>query len=709
MEDYSNILQEEWYVKNPEIEKNLEAMLTTTKRKRAYAPRGYDEREGGVCYPNKDIILGMIKLMIEHRIQGSRSLREIKDLFYALEKDNGVDEPKVISLGGISQMFDRLEKELGILEKETSKDKIAQQKKDRMAKAREEGKSRPYNLSKEVEKKVEVRKRLTQANKELKQVEKERKRLQRTAAKNARKLKLQDDPTKYVESETNSDIIVYESPKQKIIHNTDKSIITNYMEALVDYNDEDELMALYQDIIKSKEKFEERDVAFLPTPRQYLFLSAPEHVVLYGGAAGGGKSYAMVIDALRYVQYADYKAVIIRKTTPELKQLIDDSRKLYPMAVPGAKFNGSENTWRFPSGAQIIFGFLDKPADKFKYQGLQYQYVGFDELAQHPTDEGFGYLRSRNRTTNPNIQPYMRATANPGSQWVYEMFIKDREPNTPFVMPGTGINGIRPITMRFIPAKLADNPHLDNDGAYRALLHTLNDVEKRQLLEGDWLASDDAMFPEFNISTHVVEPFTVPRHWNRIAGLDYGYRDPSAGVWFAVNPDDGSLVIYDEFVQAGLTGREFATAIQEKEAQELVHVNHPIDWSVFARTGHTGPTIAESMLSVPGFRLSRADKNREAGWTQIHEHLRPDPETGAPKIQIFSTCKNVIKQIMSAKSHKTKSEDLDDTRNSDGHWDLLDALRYGIMSRPRISTISQDFHRIKQRNRWDMIDDYFSI
>ncbi|MDV7397978.1 hypothetical protein RZS08_41640, partial [Arthrospira platensis SPKY1] len=93
--------------------------------------------------------------------------------------------------------------------------------------------------------------------------------------------------------------------------------------------------------------------------------------------------------------------------------------------------------------------------------------------------------------------------------------------------------------------------------------------------------------------------------------------------------------MYDELLATGLTGRELALAIQDKEKDELVYVDHPIDWSVFARTGHTGPTIAESMLSVPGFRIRRADKNREAGWVQIHEYLRKDPKTGAPKIRIF--------------------------------------------------------------------------
>ncbi|MEI2419929.1 phage terminase large subunit, partial [Arthrospira platensis SPKY2] len=166
---------------------------------------------------------------------------------------------------------------------------------------------------------------------------------------------------------------------------------------------------------------------------------------LYGGAAGGGKSYSMVIDPLRYAHLKGHNAVIIRKTMPELNELIDTSRELYPIAFPGAKYRETDHVWTFPSGAHIRFGHLDRPADKFKYQGKAFSYIGFDELSQHQTDEGFRYLQSRLRRTNQEIHPYIRATANPGSQWVYDMFIAPQEPGKPFIMKGTE-NNDRPIT-----------------------------------------------------------------------------------------------------------------------------------------------------------------------------------------------------------------------------------------------------------------------
>ena len=154
--------------------------------------------------------------------------------------------------------------------------------------------------------------------------------------------------------------------------------------------------------------------------------------------------------------------------------------------------------------------------------------------------------------------------------------------------------------------------------------------------------------------------------------------------------------------------QKVAQAIKEKEQYELVTIDHPIDWSIYARTGHTGPTIAESMLSVPGFQIRKADKNREAGWVQIHELFRRDPRSGIPKIRIMRTCKNTIKQLMSAKVHPTKPGDINQARNSDGHWDLLDALRYGVMSRPRRMTYEDALLSAKSSNSWTKYRGYFN-
>jgi hypothetical protein len=715
----------EWWEVNPNFDEDLEKLLTATRRMAKNPPRGYRVvPEEKLCYPVPEMIKKFLVLLADVRYTHARSLRDalqqaqrVCDEFY--DPENGIDYT-ISSQGGLSNLLLRFEKELNLTQKETTADRLKKIKERRWKEAMEEGRKRPTPcLSSKEKKKREKRKKLTAINEELKLVKAKEKRLKTNAARHARGLGLKKDPTKihrytaegrihpYYELYAHIHDMKVEHKRREKYRRADNRIEL-YNEMLASGAPDVECMAVYKEIMAHKEQYQERSVAFLPTPRQYRFLAAPEDIVLYGGAAGGGKSYSLLIDPLRYAHMKAHNAVLIRKTMPELNELIDTSRELYPLMFPKARFKEVEHAWYFPSGAKIRFGYLDKPADKFKYQGKAFTYIGFDELSQHTTDEGFTYLRSRLRRTDKNIYPYIRATANPGSQWVYDMFIAPSEPETPFILPGTE-NTDRPLKVKFIPAKLEDNPHLDDDGMYRTMLMSLPEVERRQLLEGDWLASNDNMFPEFDIRTHVCEPFYIPKHWNRVSGLDYGYRDPSAGVWFAVNPEDQSIVVYDEFVQPGLTGKEFALAIKAKEAEELVHVDHPIDWSVFARTGHTGPTIAESMLSVPGFRLRRADKNREAGWVQIHEYLRKDPRTGAPKIQVFSTCKNLIRQLVSAKVHKTKPGDLDDTRTADGHWDLLDALRYGIMSRPRVETLDQRLVNFKSTNRWAQVNDYFSL
>ena len=130
--------------------------------------------------------------------------------------------------------------------------------------------------------------------------------------------------------------------------------------------------------------------------------------MLYGGAAGGGKSYAMLVDPLRFMHRPSHRALLLRRAMPELRELIDKSRELYPKAFPGAKFREVEKIWRFPSGALLEFGYLDRDADVYRYQGQAYSWIGIDELTQYPTEFPLQYLQSRLRTTDPEIKTYIQ-------------------------------------------------------------------------------------------------------------------------------------------------------------------------------------------------------------------------------------------------------------------------------------------------------------
>lgn len=210
----------------------------------------------------------------------------------------------------------------------------------------------------------------------------------------------------------------------------------------------------------------------VPHIKQAAFLSLPHREALYGGAAGGGKSDAMLMAALQYVDVPGYSALLLRRTFPDLNQ----PGGLIPLAQEwlggsGAKWNDNDHRWTFPSGATITFGFLQYENDKLRYQGAAYQFIGYDELTQF-TQTQYRYLFSRLRKLEGSPVPLrMRAASNPGGpghEWVKERFITARAANRVF-----------------IPAKLSDNPSLDQD-EYLGSLAELDHHTRRQLLEGDW-------------------------------------------------------------------------------------------------------------------------------------------------------------------------------------------------------------------------------
>ena len=427
------------------------------------------------------------------------------------------------------------------------------------------------------------------------------------------------------------------------------------------------------------------------------FLAAAETDVLYGGAAGGGKSYAMLVDPLRYAHRTAHRGLIIRRSMPELRELIDKSRELYPKAFPGCKYKEVEKLWNFPSGAKIEFGFLERDADVYRYQGQAYSWIGFDEITHLPTEFSWNYLASRLRTTDSEIVPYMRCTANPGgvgATWVKKRYIDPCPTNTSF----EGADG---LTRKFIPARLQDNPFLAKDGRYEKMLKALPPTQRQQLLEGNWDVAEGAAFTEFEAMSHIITPFEIPIHWERIKGIDYGYASESACVWGTVDPSDGTLIIYRELYRKGLLGTELGEMLTNMEMEDPFSVPGVLDTACWSRTGTTGPTVGET-LQRAGHNLRRADKTRIQGKIQIHEYLKIK-QSGRPRIQIFNTCPNLIRELQSIPLDKSNPEDV----NTHAPDHAYDALRYLIMSRPRINDTMSQMRQLQREQSFRPIDSTF--
>ena len=261
-----------------------------------------------------------------------------------------------------------------------------------------------------------------------------------------------------------------------------------------------------------------------PTPKQLAFLLLTNQEALYGGAAGGGKSDALLMAALQYADVPRYSALLLRRSYTDLSLpgALMDRAKAWLMPS-SAHWRDSLKTWEFPSGATITFGYLERPGDEYRYQSTEFQFIGFDELTQF-TEAQYRYLFSRLRRPNDVEVPLrMRSASNPGGvghEWVRERFIDAR---------GSIESRI------FIPASLPDNPYLDQ-AAYLESLNQLDPVTRQQLLEGDWTARQTGSLFKREWFTVVDELPAVMnrsvRYWDLAATPLRGGNDPdyTAGV-----------------------------------------------------------------------------------------------------------------------------------------------------------------------------------
>ena len=462
-----------------------------------------------------------------------------------------------------------------------------------------------------------------------------------------------------------------------------------------------------------------QSVVFKPNPGpQTEFLSASEREVLYGGSAGGGKSYAMLADPLHGLNDPNFSGLLVRHTTEELRELIQKSQELYPRAIPGIKWSERKSQWISPRGGRLWMSYLDKDMDVTRYQGQAFNWIGFDELTQWPSPFAWDYMRSRLRSASSmELGLYMRATTNPGGSghsWVKKMFIDPAPYNKPFwatnIETGEEIKypaghskaGQSLFKRRFIPASLFDNPYLAESGDYEAMLLSLPEHQRKQLLEGNWDVNEGAAFPEWNRAIHIVEPFKIPSNWTKFRACDYGYGSYTGVVWIAVSPSE-QLVVYRELYCSKVTATDLADMVLEAEAEDGTIRYGVLDSSLWHKRGDTGPSLAEQM-NMKGCRWRPSDRSRGsrvAGKNEMHRRLQVDEYTEEPRMVFFSTCTNTVAQLPSIPLDKRNPEDVD--TNAEDH--LYDALRYGIMTRPRSSI--WDYNPATQRSGFQASDPSF--
>lgn len=418
------------------------------------------------------------------------------------------------------------------------------------------------------------------------------------------------------------------------------------------------------------------------TEKQEVFINSSAFETLFGGAAGGGKSYGQLVDALLYaLKYTKSKQIIFRSTFADLeKSLIRTSLELYPLSI--ATYNSSKHTWKFKNGSIIDFGYIQYESDVYQYQSAEYDVIRFDELT-HFTEYMYTYMISRCRGANP-YPKHIKSSTNPGGvghSWVKARFIDIGEPNK---IHECKLETGETVTRIFIPSLVQDNKFmLEYDPDYIKRLDALPEKERKALKYGNWDIHDGMFFPEFERRIHVIEPFEIPSYWDRYIALDYGL-DMFAVLFIAVDTK-GKAYVYNEIYKNNLIVSEARQILKSiMRSYKYKDIYAPPD--LWNRNRDTGKSTAE-MFAEGGIIFSKAGNNRVSGWLAVKEWLKVrkkrNEQTGElfedADIKIFNNCINLIRCLPQLQYDNKNPNDVATEPHEITH--ITDALRYFCVSR----------------------------
>lgn len=444
---------------------------------------------------------------------------------------------------------------------------------------------------------------------------------------------------------------------------------------------------------------EARDI-YDPAPVQAEFHACTANEILLGGAAGPGKSLALLMDPIQTQLLSEHArwerdeinqsagwAIHFRREFPRLQQTIERSHLMFRAFDAGAKWDGEKHMWTFSCGYKIQFGHVKNDEDRINYQSSEFTHIAWDELAEF-SEVVYQFVNTRLRTSDPVLMEQLRivAASNPAGNWVRDYFVEPAREGRVLLARNIVLDdGTEEERTRiFIPATLKDNPNAGFRRRYEIELQDKPPHIREALLHGDWYVIPGAFFADEFTRAHRIAPFKVPNGWPRFRAMDWGYKSWGVVLWFAVDMD-GNLVCYRELSFRRMDAREVAHKVRDIEEaadewdqrRDCSRLSGPADTQIWEQRGTIGPTIAETMAGE-GVAWEKCTKNRYASVAQLLQRLKDRTgEQKVPAIRFFETCRRTISTLPAIPTDQNDPELPED--GGDDHW--LDTVLYACMYR----------------------------